>query len=91
MDFNRLRSSPRQFLLSKLPNDVSGRYEFFVEINRGDQVAKDFINAGINSTFAQVLFVNAKDDTETAKLNVPAVNRIGASVASKNTGIAYLY
>ena len=91
MDFNRWRSSPRQFLLSKLPNDVSSRYEFFVEINRGDQVAKDFINVDINSAFAQVLFVNAIDDAETAKRNIPAVNRIGASVASKNTGVAYVY
>ena len=74
----------------EVENNVSGRYEFIMEMNRGDQVAKDFVNIDINPAFAQVLFVNAIDDQETAAFNVPAVNSIGEPVASRNTGVAYL-
>jgi hypothetical protein len=74
----------------EVKNDVSGRYEFIMEMNRGDQIAKDFVNIDINPAFAQMLFVNAIDDPETAKFNVPAVNSIGEPVASKNTDVAYL-
>jgi hypothetical protein len=74
----------------EVKNDVSGRYEFLVEINRGDQIAKDFVNVDINPAFAQILFVNAVDDAETATLKIPSVNHIGVSVASKNTDASYL-
>tara|TARA_B100000809_G_scaffold35204_1_gene30958 strand:- start:23723 stop:24781 length:1059 start_codon:yes stop_codon:yes gene_type:complete len=74
----------------EVKNNVSGRYEFLVEIMRGDQVAKDFINVDINPAFAQILFVNAIDDTETSTFNIPSVNRIGEPVASQNTDASYI-
>lgn len=74
----------------EVEEEVSGRYEFSVEIFRGEQVAKDFVNIDINPAFTQVLFVNAIDAEETAIFNVPSINIIGAPVASKNTGVSYV-
>ncbi|MGB5818429.1 MAG: hypothetical protein WBG90_03015 [Saonia sp.] len=70
------------------PN-ASGRYELSLEISRGDQVARDFVNIDVNPAIAQVLLVNAIDASPPATLNIPAIGVSGNPVASKNTDDSY--
>ncbi|MEM9648174.1 MAG: hypothetical protein AAF969_06820 [Bacteroidota bacterium] len=74
----------------EVPSDAAGRYEISMIINRGDQMARDFVNVDVNPAITQVLLVNAVDGASEATLTVSSAGLSGNAVAPLSADSSYL-
>ena len=73
----------------EVTNETAGRFVWRLILTRGDQVTQDVTRVDVNPANAQVVLVNAVDGTDTASLNVAAVEIAGDPVSSGFTDTTY--